>query len=131
MRDLDDLFDALARSRFRSRFHLAGKDLDTLRHQGLSRTLGQAQEILNRRLVPADIPNDGRQTPYRGHPVFVAQHATACCCRRCLQKWHHIPTGRALTAVERAYLLRVLERWLRHELGQRDTVPELFGFTDS
>lgn len=126
MRNLDDLFDALARSPFRRRFHLQGKDLDSLRHHGLPRVLGQAADILTRRLAPAEIPNDGRQTPYRGHPVFVAQHATACCCRKCLQKWHRIPQGHELTEAEMQYLIRVLERWLRQELGQNAVSPELF-----
>ncbi|WP_251023391.1 DUF4186 family protein [Streptomyces sp. ISL-10] len=29
-------------------------------------------------------------------PVFVAQHATATCCRTCLERWHVVPAGRAL-----------------------------------
>ena len=55
-----------------------------------------AQALANAK--PADIPNDGRQTPMRNHPVFVAQHATATCCRGCLARWHGIPPGRELTA---------------------------------
>ncbi|MEU6081408.1 DUF4186 family protein [Streptomyces sp. NPDC047108] len=45
-------------------------------------------------MAPAEPYKDGRQTPYRGHPVFVAQHATATCCRGCPQRCHHIPQGR-------------------------------------
>ena len=26
----------------------------------------------------------------KGHPVFIAQHATASCCRGCLWKWYSI-----------------------------------------
>lgn len=36
----------------------------------------------------------------RGHPVFIAQHATATCCRGCIQKWHGIKKGRALSDQE-------------------------------
>ncbi|MGV9305492.1 DUF4186 family protein [Nonomuraea sp. NPDC003727] len=58
-------------------------------------------DLIARRLVPAEPYKDGEQTPCRGHPVFVAQHATATCCRTCLHRWHDIPRGRELTS-ERA-----------------------------
>jgi predicted Fe-S protein YdhL (DUF1289 family) len=44
--------------------------------------------------------------------VFVAQHATATCCRGCLEKWHAIPAGRELTDAEQAHVVRAIERWL-------------------
>jgi hypothetical protein len=47
-----------------------------------------------------------------GHPVFIAQHATATCCRSCLAKWHFIPPGRDLTEEQIAYVVGVIERWL-------------------
>lgn len=118
MRDLDELFAALAQSGFRRSFQLRGRDRDYLQEKGLARVMAHAADFVARRLAPADIPNDGRQTPLRGHPVFVAQHATACCCRGCLQKWHRIPSGRALTPEETAHVLAVLERWLANEAGQ-------------
>ena len=60
--------------------------------------------------------NDGQQTPMKGHPVFVAQHATACCCRSCLEKWHRIPAGKALNAEERSYIVDVLMNWIERQL---------------
>jgi predicted Fe-S protein YdhL (DUF1289 family) len=113
MRDPDDLFQALARSSFRRRFRLRGAELAYLRGRGVDTVLRHADEMIAGRLAPADPPNDGRQTPMRGHPVFLAQHATGTCCRGCLAKWHHIPKGRALTDEERAYVVSVLERWIR------------------
>ena len=112
MRDLDDLFAALSRSRFRSSFQLRGRDLAYLQSKGLPTVLSHAEDFIAKRLAPAVIPNDGKQTPFRGHPVFVAQHATACCCRGCLEKWHRIPPGTELSEVHKAYVLAVLERWL-------------------
>jgi len=117
MRNLDDLFAALAKSAFRRSFHLRGKDLDYLCSKGLPVVLTHAEDFVSRRLAPAVIPNDGKQTPFRGHPVFVAQHATACCCRGCLEKWHRIPHGRELSSEEKGYVLSVLERWLREEMA--------------
>ena len=113
---MDELFNALAKSDFRRGFRLRGKELAILRHKGFEVILVHAQDILSKRLVPAVIANDGKQTPFRGHPVFVAQHATACCCRGCLEKWHRIPRGRELLAEEVNYVLRVLERWLRQQI---------------
>lgn len=71
-----------------------------------------ASDFIDKRLSPAEPPNDGKQTPMRGHPVFVAQHATATCCRTCLQKWHHIAKGSELTPGQKAYVLSVIEKWL-------------------
>ena len=72
-----------------------------------------ARDIIARRLAPAEIPNDGKQTPMRGHPVFIAQHATATCCRGCLAKWHHIEAGRALTEAEQAHVVAAILRWIK------------------
>lgn len=116
MRNLDELFAALSKSAFRSQFHLQGKDLVYLQTKGLPTVITHAGDFIAKRLTPEMIKNDGKQTPFRGHPVFVAQHATACCCRSCLEKWHRIPKGCALTPDEEAYVLKVIERWLHNEI---------------
>lgn len=116
MREINEVFEALARSAFRRKFHLQGKDLAYLHGKGLPTVIDHAKDFITKRLAPAVIENDGKQTPFRGHPVFVAQHATACCCRVCLEKWHRIPKGRILTPDEQTYVLTVLERWLQDEL---------------
>lgn len=115
MRDLDDLFLALARSDFRSRFRLQDRDLEYLSAKGLPRVLEHARDFVGKRLAPAFPVNDGKQTPFRGHPVFVAQHATATCCRSCLEKWHGIARGHELTAEQEAHVLAVLRHWLEKQ----------------
>lgn len=112
---LDDVFAALPRSAFRSRFHLGARERRYLRERGLAVVLEHARDFVARRLAPAEPPNDGKQTPYRGHPVFVAQHATATCCRGCLARWHGIPKGRELSAEEQAHVVAALARWLERE----------------
>lgn len=112
---LDDLFARLARSDFRARFRLRGRELEYLRAKGLREVLEHAERFVAERLAPAEPPNDGKQTPYGKHPVFVAQHATATCCRGCLQKWHSIPKGRELSQLQRRHVVSVLERWLRQQ----------------
>ena len=113
VQNLDSLFERLGRSAFRSRFRLRSKELEYLRGKGLDTVLEHARAFIDERLAPADIPNDGRQTPMRNHPAFIAQHATATCCRKCLQKWHGIPReGHELTPGERNYIVSVIRKWL-------------------
>lgn len=112
MRDLDDLFAALDQSAFRRRFRLGPRDREYLRAKGMDVVLGHAEDFIARRLAPAAPAKDGKQTPFRGHPVFVAQHATATCCRGCLEKWHAIPRGRELTDEEQAHVVAAIGRWL-------------------
>lgn len=121
MREMDALFAALAKSPFRSKFRLQGKDAVYLQEKGLPLVLTHAADFVRTRLALAHIPNDGKQTPMRGHPVFVAQHATATCCRGCLQKWHDIAQGHALSQAEQDYVLKVLAAWLERA---RDVAPQ-------
>lgn len=113
MNDLDDVFRRLAASSFRRRFRLEGRERAYLQTWGLPHVMKQAADLIRRRVAPEVIPNDGRQTPWRNHPVFVAQHATATCCRGCLEKTHGIAKGHALTDEELQHVLAAIERWLR------------------
>ena len=112
MRDMDELFAALGKSKFRSRFRLVGKEATYLKQKGTETILEHARDFISKRLAQANPTNDGRQTPMRNHPVFIAQHATGTCCRKCLEKWHQIPKGRALTKEQIDYILQVIKRWL-------------------
>jgi hypothetical protein len=112
MRDLDEVFAALSESAFRRAFSLGVKEREYLKAKGMPAVLDHAHDFIGRRLAPAEPVNDGKQTPFRGHPVFVAQHATATCCRGCLQKWHRIPKGRELAPVEREHVVAAIRRWL-------------------
>jgi hypothetical protein len=116
MRGIDQVFHALAKSAFRQRFHLGKQELSYLETKGAPTVLEHARDFIDKRLAPPNPANDGRQTPFRGHPVFIAQHATATCCRTCLAKWHGIPAGRLLSPQERDHMIAVLERWLASEV---------------
>ena len=89
-----DILDKLAKSKFRSRFKLRAKELEYIRDKGLDKIRSHACDFIRDRVAPAEPVNDGKQTPMRGHPVFIAQHATATCCRGCIEKWHKFPKGR-------------------------------------
>jgi hypothetical protein len=109
--------EALNEKQFRARFHLRGRDRGLAQLHGAERLRRHAREIVAQRLAPAFPRNDGKQTPYRGHPVFVAQHATATCCRSCLQRNHGIQPGVELTAEQQAYVVDVILRWIEDELS--------------
>ena len=121
MSDVQEVLSRLNHSPFRSRIRLRGKELDYLRRKGLSEVLKHAAEFIEKRLASASPENDGKQTPWHNHPVFVAQHATATCCRGCLQEWHQIPKGRELTPEEQQYIVEVVRSWL---LRQEDAATE-------
>lgn len=130
MRSLESLFAALARSRFRSRFKLGAREQRDLDRHGLDVIRQHAARFIAERLAPAEPANDGSQTPMRNHPVFVAQHATATCCRNCLSKWHGIGAHRALSEDEQRYICDVIIAWLApHHDSSRVEAPrqtELF-----
>src|SRR2546423_15538729 len=115
MKDLNEVFANLSKSAFRSRIRLQQKEIDYLASKGMGVVLEHAADCVEKRLAPAFPSNDGRQTPWRNHPVFVAQHATATCCRGCLEKWHAIPKGRALDAEERRYVVEAIRMWLSEQ----------------
>jgi len=112
MRDIDQVLEALSRSEFRTKQKLSAKDLSYLHNKGLQTIREHTHRFISERLAPAQPSNDGKQTPWRGHPTFTAQHATATCCRGCLTKWHKIEEGRELGPAEIEYVVDVISRWL-------------------
>lgn len=130
MRDLDDAFAALARSPFRRGFALGPKDRRYLEDKGAASVLAHARDFVAQRLAPAAPRHDGKQTPWRGHPVFVAQHATATCCRGCLAKWHRIEAGRALSADEQAHVVAAIGRWLEFEASRARVAVQEYSADD-
>ena len=114
---IDRRLDILARQPFRARFHLRGRDAALVQLRGRETVRKHAHDLIAKRVAPANPHKDGKQTPYRGHPVFVAQHATATCCRSCLERWHDIPRGLELTPDQRAYVVDVSWRWIERDLA--------------
>ena len=116
---------SLKKNTFRSSFKLTQPDLEkakslieknddgTLKYTKLQ---SDCIQIICTRLSPANPKNDGKQTPYKGHPVFVAQHATATCCRSCLMKWHGITKGKDMTKDEIFYVCKLIRSWIQLEL---------------
>ena len=114
------LFERLDKSKFRSSFHLKQKDIDYINEKGLAVIRQHAKEFIAKRETPAYIANDGKQTPMRGHPVFIAQHATATCCRECIRKWHKMQPGKELSQVQQDYLVDVIMTWIQKKSKGRN-----------
>ena len=110
------------------RHHFFHKEIDdrAVRHaQRKGRILLKeaARHRLAKYLTPAQPPRDGRQTPFEGNAIFYAQHATATCCRTCLDYWHDIPKGRDLTAEEQDYCAGLVDCYLDERLPELGDGP--------
>jgi hypothetical protein len=117
-KSISQTLTALKKSTYRSKFNLQQKDREEIEKKGLHVIKSHAQDFIETRVAPAYPKNDGRQTPMRGHPIFVAQHATATCCRKCLQKWHGIAKGRRLGEDEKAFILTLVMAWVDRALKE-------------
>lgn len=118
MSTINEALERLSRSTFRSKFHLTQKDKDYVNKKGLDTVRSHAEDIIRDRIAPAFPRNDGKQTPMRGHPVFVAQHACACCCRGCLYKWYKVRKGMALSEDQQRRIVSLLMAWIQREVEE-------------
>ena len=112
---IEEKLDSLSKSKFRSSFKLSDGDKKYILDKGIHKIIEHAYVFVNERLVPSKILNDGKQTPMKGHPVFVAQHATGTCCRGCLYKWHKIPQNIELTEEQINYVVTLIMSWIENE----------------
>lgn len=113
--NLDCLLEKLSKSKFRSSFHLKEENLKYIDKIGLVKIKEHAVDFISKRLAPEFLKNDGKQTPTKGHPIFIAQHATATCCRWCLYKWHHIAKNKELTNDEISFIVNLIMKWIEKE----------------
>jgi len=115
MPTIDETLDKLSRSKFRGSFKLTKKERAYLDEKGIEVMRSHAQDFVRQKIAPANPVNDGKQTPMHGHPVFKAMHATACCCRDCLNKWYRIPKGQELTDDQQERIVRLLLAWIEKQ----------------
>lgn len=115
MQTIDNALKKLSKSKFRSSFHLKAKDIAYIDEKGMDTIKSHAEDFINEKLAPAYTKNDGKQTPMKNHPVFIAQHACACCCRSCLEKWYKVPQGKAHTKTQQEKIVKLLMAWIEKE----------------
>ena len=113
---INRILESLSKSKFRRSFYLKAKDKEYVREKGIETIEKHARDFIEKRLAPKEIKNDGKQTPMRGHPTFIAQHATACCCRGCLNKWHKIPKNTELSKEQKDYIVEVIMTWIKRQM---------------
>lgn len=117
--EIENILNKLSKSKFRNSFHLNKKMKDYVIIKGIDKIKCDTYEIINSRIGPENPKNDGRQTPMKQvHPTFIAQHACACCCRSCLEKWHHIQKNKELTVEEVNYIVNVIIEWIKREIKE-------------
>lgn len=112
---IDNKLYNLSKSKFRSSFKLTKKMKEYIKSNGYDIIENHAFDLIKKRLAPKEILNDGRQTPMRGHPVFIAQHATGCCCRGCLEKWHRISKEKELSEKEIKFIVALIMEWIKRQ----------------
>ena len=113
---INRILESLLKSKFRSSFYLKNKDKEYVKEKGIETIEKHTRDFIEKRLAPKEIKNDGKQTPMRGHPTFIAQHATACCCRGCLNKWHKIPKNTELSKEQKDYIVEVIMTWIKRQM---------------
>jgi hypothetical protein len=67
---------SIKKSKFRSKFKLSVKDRQYIQDKGIDTIQQHAIDFIKTRIAPQNPKNDGKQTPMRGHSVFIAQHST-------------------------------------------------------
>ena len=112
---IKNILDILSKSKFRSSFHLKDKDILYIEDKGIDKIRNHAYDFVTKRLADTSNVTDGKQTPMKGHPVFIAQHATGTCCRRCLEKWHHISKNKNMTDDDIKYVVDIIMSWIEKE----------------
>ena len=112
---IKNILDRLSKSKFRSSFHLKDKDILYIEDKGINKIRNHAYDFVTKRLADTSNVTDGKQTPMKGHPVFIAQHATGTCCRRCLEKWHHISKNKNMTDDDIKYVVDIIMSWIEKE----------------
>ncbi len=113
---IEDKLMSLSKSRFRSSFHLRKYMINYIKEKGMAKIEEDAYYFIKNRISDTSKFIDGKQTPMKGHPVFIAEHATATCCRGCLKKWYGIEKDRPLTEHEIAFCVALIIGWINKEM---------------
>lgn len=117
--DVSYTFDALKREFIRHEIWHMEIDEKAINYARRKGRLGMKEAAIRRiekSIGPAEPYRDGRQTGWNENPLYYAQHATATCCRRCLEYWHHIPRGQELTDDEVSYCAELLMLFINDRL---------------
>ena len=120
---IEEALQKLSSSEFRASFHLTDADVKYIDDKGMDTIRMHCRDFVHDRLSAAVPENDGKQTPWKGHPVFRAQHACACCCRGCLNRWYRVPRNTPLTEIQQEKIVNLLMAWIEREYRDKKNPP--------
>lgn len=116
---INNKLNSLEKSKFRASFHLNKKMIEYIDIKGLELVESHCNDFIDKNLKTYNKEKDGKQTPTKNHPVFVAQHATATCCRGCIEKWYHIPKEKVLQENEIKCIKAMIMEWIKKEYSTK------------
>ncbi len=120
MQTVYEALSKLEKSTFRASFRLNSEDVKYINEKGMETIRSHACDFVKQKLSDAVPYKDGKQTPTHGHPVFKAMHATACCCRGCLNKWYKVPKGKELTQSQQEKIVNLIMAWIEKQMLQEE-----------
>jgi hypothetical protein len=125
--DLEHTFECLSKEWIRHHFWHRPFDQHAINHARrkgmLAFRTGEAAKRIRQSVGKTRHPMEGKQTPFEKNVLFYAQHATAACCRKCIEYWHGIPTGRPLADDEVSYLAQLALRYVERRLPTLNEQP--------
>lgn len=98
--------------------------VNNARRRGRRRMPEYADKRIRESIGSAHPYHDGFQTRGSGDVLFYAQHATATCCRECMEVWYGIPQGRKLIDTEVAFCADLLVRYVDARMPDLNEEPE-------
>jgi hypothetical protein len=99
-----------------NKFILGEPEQEYVTSRGMDILRLHATDFVKKRLAPANPKNDGRQTPTKGHPVFIAQHACGCNDRASVEEFFGYELGRELTGDEVDAIVDAILSWIEENL---------------
>lgn len=92
--------------------------------RGKEATRGAAFKLLKARIGKYNSYIDGRQTPMgKEELINYAQHATATCCRQCLEAWHNIDMEKPLTEKELDFCIDLVMKYIETRVSDLKNEP--------
>lgn len=121
LKDVENTFESLRREMIRHHFWHKSIDSKALNHaqgKGIIGLRVAAERRLRKSvaLPRSQLFRDGTQTPWHGNVIYYAQHATATCCRRCIEAWHGIDREAPLVDEEIGYMTELIMKYIQLRL---------------
>ena len=97
---IEEVFSKLNKTGRISNFSLGDAEIEYVSSRGIEILRLHATDFIQKRIAPKEPKNDGHQTPAKGHPVFLAQHACGCNDRDSVEQFFGFKKGSLLKEKE-------------------------------